>query len=122
MGQWPRFLLVAMVVSALFTLSACELKILHAGNHTFSHMEATFRYYTGTENGKFKVEESEPVTVHYNSKVEQGTLTLQVKGPNETVELPSGEEGDRVFAEPGVYQVLVEGKGARGGYKVSWTK
>ena len=119
--------LLSVVMTGCLAGSSQETRLLWSGTSGTNKMAYQYVDFTGTENGKARVEAEETLVLAYAATIDKGTLTIQVRAPSkETVwettlsESIDEQQVELVAPESGTYAILVIGQDAAGDFDVSW--
>lgn len=121
-----RFFIVILVLMVATLLAACDKKVVFMGSSSSSNnqMEASYRYFTGTEEKKISMKKGETLAIDYQSEVEKGELTIKLYGPENHLlqSLSSNKAGNEKLgiSQDGKYRIQVSGNKTKGSYKITY--
>lgn len=119
--KWITLGILLTMVPLLLT--SCDKKIMFFGSSTKSKLSASYKLFTGTEEKKLSMKSGETLSIDYKSKVEKGTLTIKLYGPDNEVlkDLKTNGSGtEKVEAgKDGKYRIEVKGEDTKGSFKVA---
>ncbi len=135
-------LIIVLVVLGVGALAVCASLALGMGLYAgadrgglrigwveitgLARKRCTYRYFSGREIQRFRVDAGETVELDYEVEVEKGALTIRIEDPdNDQVwqkRMSEDDEGifEFVAEKPGTYTIVVLGDGTRGSFEIEW--
>lgn len=119
------WLLLSVIVSITVLLNGCKsTKVFYYSSNVGNEIEATYKYFKGTETKKIDLKKDEILKLEYDSVVETGTLTINLLDPNKqkVTQFEANQSGSYKFVAetPGRYQLSITGDGTEGSFHFSW--
>jgi hypothetical protein len=133
--RWNIRVGALLVLLGALTMGACNLmngsSTLEIGMVEYggwNEANATFGTLSGTKRWHEPLAEGQTLELDFSTRLDKGSLTLQVVSPEEAViwelEVTEGESKadslELVALDAGRYGIVVSGKGAGGSYQLEW--
>lgn len=119
-----RIGILALVVTFILLLTACDRSILWVGSNMGSNMQASYKLFTGNEVKQIKAQSGETMIIDYQSKVKKGDLSIKLYDPDDTLikEFATNEAGVAEIKadKEGKYKIEVIGEDTSGSFKVDY--
>lgn len=119
-----RIGILALVVTFILMLTACDRSILWVGSNMGSNMQASYKLFTGNEVKQIKAQSGETMIIDYQSKVKKGDLSIKLYDPDDTLikEFATNETGVAEIKadKEGKYKIEVIGEDTSGSFKVDY--
>lgn len=124
-----RFLTITMALLAGVTascLSTSQVRIEWAGSNLPGRMTYRYALFTGQESGSLEAELGQTIALSYEATVNEGTLSIEVRGPQGQIIWQVQLEGDEAESvqipvpEAGKHTVTMVGRDAAGSFDVEW--
>jgi len=117
-------LIVGCILLVFFTRGS-KFKIGYVGNNYGNTLNASFKYFSGTESKKVKYNAGDNVKITYTIELEKGELQLKVKDQEgNEVKSESGGSGEVTFtvSETQEYTINVVATKAKGKFNIIWSR
>lgn len=130
--MWFLLVIWAVCVGTLL-LAGCagvqpEKRIQWVGTSRANEMVYSYGRFSGSEEGRVRLEAGQTVVLAYAAEVDAGTLALRVQSPSGAVlwevtlqESVDEQQVELTAAEDGAHKILVVGDEAKGQFALSWS-
>ncbi len=127
----PKVILILLTfVVSMLMMTSCQDSILKVGYFCFNgpqRLDCKYQHFTGREVVKEELQPSENLELSYVVDVRSGILSIQVVALDETVlwtsKFSESNTGEAIIStdREGLYQMIVQGDGTRGGFLMEWS-
>lgn len=122
------FLLI--ILMAMLVMVSCQSSVIKIGYRCFNSpqkFDCQYQQFTGKEVVTEELQPSENLELSYEVDVRSGTLFIQVIALDEIVlwdsKFAESDAGEVVIpaSQEGLYRMIVQGDGTRGGFLIEWS-
>jgi hypothetical protein len=127
----PKVILILLIiVVSMLMMTSCQDSIFKIGYRCFNgpqKLDCKYQRFTGREVVKGELQPGENIELSYEVDVRSGILSIQVVALDEKVlwtsKFSESSMGEAIISTDweGLYQMIVQGDGTRGGFLMEWS-
>ena len=117
---------IALIVLFSFGCETSNVRIGWVGSNIPGSITYSYTKFTGEETDYFVAASSQKLVLEYTAEVSEGSLDIQVEGPEQKVlwgnylEQSAEDQIELHLEEPGRYQIIIKGNDAEGSFHINW--